>query len=208
MNEHDLLFRCHCLSDFASTSAEENKNPYFATLKSIEKVQSELETLKQAKAIEARKELLIELNAKLEEYEPFKDKVYLSKTAHKRILKMAREIKYGIRENLENKYVLKGLMNEEDAISLWSYVSGKFLTKKWRGLEGKLQKLADKAAISEEAYFLLKMGDLFRENGKTNVPMEHRNHLILIQEVYLDFYEEERGSLKLFFDEVAKGIGS
>jgi len=80
--------------------------------------------------------------------------------------------------------------------------------KRWRGLEGKLQKLADKAAISEEAYFLLKMGDLFRENGKTNVPMEHRNHLILIQEVYLDFYEEERGSLKLFFDEVAKGIGS
>ena len=42
---------------------------------------------------------------------------------------MAREIKYGIRENLENKYVLKGLMNEEDAISLWSDVSGKFLTK-------------------------------------------------------------------------------
>ena len=129
MNEQDLLFRCHCLSDFASTSAEENKNPYFATLKAIEKTKCELETLKQAKAIEARNELLVELNAKLEEYEPFKDKVYLSKTAHKRILKMAREIKYGIRENLENKYVLKGLMNEEDAISLWSDVSGKFLTK-------------------------------------------------------------------------------
>ena len=54
MNEYDLLFRCHCLSDFASTSAEENKNPYFATLKAIEKTQSELETLKQVKAIEAR----------------------------------------------------------------------------------------------------------------------------------------------------------
>ena len=47
-------------------------------LKAIEKTQGELETLKQAKAIEARKELLVELNAKLEEYEPFKDKVYLS----------------------------------------------------------------------------------------------------------------------------------
>ena len=129
MNENDLLFRCHCLSDFASTSAEENKNPYFATLKAIEKTKGELETLKQAKAIESRNELLVELNAKLEEYEPFKDKVYLSKTAHKRILKMAREVKYGIRENLENKYVLKGLMNEDDGISLWSEVTGKFLKK-------------------------------------------------------------------------------
>lgn len=80
--------------------------------------------------------------------------------------------------------------------------------KRWRGLEGKLQKLSDKAASSEEAYFLLKMGDLFRKTAKTNVPTEHRNHLILIQEEYLDFYEEARGSLKLFFDEVAKGIGS
>ena len=41
MNEQDLLFRCHCLSDFASTSAEENKNPCFATLKAIEKTQIE-----------------------------------------------------------------------------------------------------------------------------------------------------------------------
>ena len=45
MNEQDSLFRCHCLSDFASTSAEENKNPYFATLKSIEKTKCELETV-------------------------------------------------------------------------------------------------------------------------------------------------------------------
>ena len=67
MNEQDLLFRCHFLSDFASTSAEENKNPYFATLKAIEKTQGELETLKQAKAIEARNELLVELKSEYDE---------------------------------------------------------------------------------------------------------------------------------------------
>ncbi|MGK6342802.1 hypothetical protein ACMGDK_11220 [Chryseobacterium sp. DT-3] len=123
-------FRCHYLGDFASSSKEESQNPYYKTTKDIDKIKSELKTLKLGKSISEREAKLIELNAKLEEYKPFKDKIFLSSSAKKRLLKIARELKYGIVERMENKYTSKGLLNEEDSIRLWSKFSQKRFLRK------------------------------------------------------------------------------
>lgn len=130
MDEQEILFRCHALSDFAGTPQEERSNPYNKAIKDIGKAKDELTGLKTESAITKRKELIAELEAKLPELaKEFKDKVYLSPTAQKRILQLARQIKYGITENLDNKQLQKGILVEDESITLYGKVIGKMLTK-------------------------------------------------------------------------------
>ena len=136
----DLLknfrFRCHYIGEFATTAKEEisHKKNYNDFLNKISKANDEILTLKQETAKEKRRELITEYTRKADEYykQYLLDKTYLSTTAFKRLLKIARELKYGIKENLDNKYVSKGLMNEEDSIRLWArseHSHKKFLRK-------------------------------------------------------------------------------
>ena len=120
----DFSFRCHYIGEFATTAREEtiHNKAYNDILKQRDKAHLELSTLKLQSAKDKRTELILELDAKANEYynQHIFNKTYLSKTAFTRLLKVARELKYGIKEQLGNKFVLKGLTNEEDAIRLWA----------------------------------------------------------------------------------------
>ena len=68
-----------------------------------------------------------ETKKKIEELEKVKDIPTLSKTCRNLLKTMAIEIRYKRRKRLVNKYVKKGLLNEEDSTVLYSEFKGEFL---------------------------------------------------------------------------------
>lgn len=132
MKVEEILFNCHCLGDFAT---EPRNNPAKAYADAVEELASIRS--KTTKLGVRQQEKLIELPKLIKELAPFKDQVAISPTAIKRLHRMKREHLYGIKDNLDNKYLQKGLMCETDSIMLVNDVLQK------RYLKNKVRKTND-----------------------------------------------------------------
>ena len=117
--EDELVFRCHCLSDFASDPKKDKSKDYYKSVAELADLKS-----KTRKLTEGQEEKLKSLPLLIKDLEKYRDVHFFSLTAMKRMRRMVREKKYGIVDNLDNKYLQKGLLCEEDGISLLSDVTG------------------------------------------------------------------------------------
>lgn len=123
----DFRFRTHYLGDFATEPKINNAKKYADAVERLADLQEKDKAGKRLGSVQQKD--LAELPAQIEILKDLKDIPTLSQTAQKRVNKCKREWKYGITENLGNKYVTKGLMCEEDAISLNSKLEGVMMLK-------------------------------------------------------------------------------
>lgn len=128
----EILFNCHCLGDFVT---EPRNNPAKDYAKAVEELA--YIKAKTTKLGSVQEQKLIELPKLIQDLEPFKNDVAISPTAIKRLNRMKREHLYGIKDNLDNKYLQKGLMCENDSIMLVNDVLQK------RYLKNKVRKTND-----------------------------------------------------------------
>jgi len=126
-NPEDFRFRTHYLGDFATEPKINNAKKYADAVERLAELKEKDDAGKRLGSVQAKD--LTELPAQIEILKDLKDIPTLSQTAQKRINKCKREWKYNITENLDNKYVSKGLMCEEDAISLNSKLEGVMMVK-------------------------------------------------------------------------------
>ena len=120
----EILFRCHCLSDFASDPKKDKSKDYHKAVAELADLKS-----KTRKLTEGQEEKLKSLPLLIKSLEKYRDMHFFSLTAMKRMRRMVREKKYGIVDNLDNKYLQKGLLCEEDGVSLLSDVTGEMYFK-------------------------------------------------------------------------------
>lgn len=123
----DFRFRTHYLGDFATEPKINNAKKYADAVERLADLQEKDKAGKRLGSVQQKD--LAELPAQIEILKDLKDIPTLSQTAQKRVNKCKREWKYNITENLDNKYVTKGLMCEEDAISLNSKLEGVMMVK-------------------------------------------------------------------------------
>lgn len=120
----ELLFRCHCISDFASDAKKDLSKNYYKAVDELAELKG-----KTRKLTELQEKKLESLPAIIKDLKQYQDVPSFSLSAMKRMRRMIREHKYGIVDNLDNKYLSKGLMCEDDGISLLSRVEGKMYRK-------------------------------------------------------------------------------
>ena len=127
MTPQEHKFRCHYLGDFASEPKSNPQKQYADAVAKMAELQMKIAEGKKLGSIQAKD--ILELPELIKDLKPLKDKIVLSNTANKRLHKIKREIQYGIIENLDNKYTQKGLICEDDGISLHSKLEGVYFTK-------------------------------------------------------------------------------
>lgn len=122
--KNELLFRCHCIADFASEPKKDKAKDYYKAVEDLAHIKNSTRKL-----TVNQEQKLIDLPPLIKSLEKYKDQNTFSLSAQKRMRRMVREEKYGIVDNLDNKYLNKGLMCEDEAISLLSKIEGKMHRK-------------------------------------------------------------------------------
>lgn len=128
--KNELLFRCHCISDFASEPKKDKAKDYHKAVAELEHIKNSTRKL-----TVNQDQKLIDLPPLIKSLEQYKDQTTFSLSAQKRMRRMVREEKYGIKDNLDNKYLAKGIIGEDESISLYSKVEGKMYRKNTERLE-------------------------------------------------------------------------
>lgn len=128
--ETKVLFRPHLMGQIMTNpQGKTNAQKYADAVEALEKTIKDLAATGE-KAIKTREKLEAKadkLTKEIEELAKVKDEVLLSKTCRNALKTMAIEIRYKRRKRLENKYVKKGLLNEDDSTELYSEWKGEFL---------------------------------------------------------------------------------
>lgn len=131
-NPETFEFRCHYLGFFAgSPQGGTSKDKYEKLAGQILDTTEKYLKLKNKDCDRGKgyQEAIVELKKVLKELEPFKEIEELSDTAISKCWDIINENEYGIIENLDNKYVQKGLLTEDDGITIIGNYHNAFLTK-------------------------------------------------------------------------------
>ena len=123
----DFRFRTHYLGDFATEPKVDYAKRYNDAVEELAKLQAKQDAGGKLGSVQAKN--ILELPEQINQLYKLKDTPNFSQTVKRRLNKCKREILYNITENLDNKYVQKGLMCEEDAITLNSKLEGVMMVK-------------------------------------------------------------------------------
>lgn len=151
LNFDDYNFRCHAFGILMSEAKEKSPKEQIRALeqKKVDTINSLNEKIEAAEAkrdgiknqetkgyatakakveqLEQEKETkIIQINAEIKSLEPLTNEIFLSQTCQKYLIKCYVEAKYGRRDELENRYVKKGLGVEAEAISMLNEVDDVF----------------------------------------------------------------------------------
>lgn len=132
MDFSNFKFRCSSLGYImADTKEKSNAEKYTEALESRVKKLDALSKCTE-KAVKTREKLeneLYDLDLKIEELEAIKDIPTLSDTCKTHLCDVYTSQKYNRREDIKSKYLEKGLLMEEDAITQYSLLTGAFHKK-------------------------------------------------------------------------------
>lgn len=126
-NPEEFRFRTHYLGDFATEPKLNYAKRYADAVAKLADLQKKQDEGKKLGSVQAKD--IVELPNLIEVYEKDKDKVNFSATAANRIRSCVDQAKYNIIYNLDNKYVTKGLVCEDDSIALNKKLEGVPMTK-------------------------------------------------------------------------------
>lgn len=132
VNANEILFRCSSLGKLMTEPQGKSKMEKYidiqATLDDLVKRYSETAN-KETKTGKNLLERIDKYTNQLNELRPFIDDVNLSKTCRSHLVEVFINNEYGRERSNENKYIEKGLLVEDDSITLLSRVTKKYYTK-------------------------------------------------------------------------------
>lgn len=131
MNFDNFTFRCSSLGYImVDPKGKSNMQKYQEAKSWYEENFAKYQAMnKDTKAADTLLEKLVKKGELINKLEPVKDVVHLSETCKTHLADIYTAVKYGRSEEVHNKYVEKGLLLEEDAITLYSLFTGKFHKK-------------------------------------------------------------------------------
>lgn len=124
-------FRCSSLGYIMSEPKGKSKKvQYEETLATMNEVMEKYQLMKKdSKSAENTLKRLDKLSSKLEKLELVKDKPHLSDTTLTHLSDVYTRVTTGRTEDIKSKYMEKGLLLEEDAITAYSLLTGEFHKK-------------------------------------------------------------------------------
>jgi len=131
MDFSNFKFRCSSLGYImADPKGKSNADKFNEAFEAAKKLYFEMEDMnKETKKYEQAQEKLSKLNLKMDQLRPIKDRPFLSDTCKTHLCDVYTSSKYGRTEDVKSKYLEKGTLMEEDAITLYSLYSGEFYQK-------------------------------------------------------------------------------
>jgi len=132
LNADSLLFRCSSLGYIMIDPKEKsNAEKYAEAVTNLSKLNSDYEAIKNKETKTAANKLAAIEKCKLliKEIEPVKDERPLADTVKNHLADKYVSAYYGRETDITNKYMRKGLMVEEDSMTLYSLVTNQFFQK-------------------------------------------------------------------------------
>lgn len=131
MDFSNFTFRCSSLGHIMTDPKEKsNKEKYEEAMKSFDEKSAKYEAAnKSTKGAATLFEQLQKLNEKIKLLQAVKDVPNLSESCKTHLSDVYTSVKYNRREDIKSKYLEKGLLLEEDAITAYSVLTGEFHKK-------------------------------------------------------------------------------
>lgn len=146
MNFDNLLIHCSSLGLVMTEPKEKSNLDIYNDLiaqkakqnDTFDKLTAEYDAIKNKETYTAKKKYdsliksgskIYDLDDKIEKIEPIKDVKKLSATCKNHLMDLFVEAKYGRIKDIKSKYLEKGTMLEEDAITIWSRLYGTYVEK-------------------------------------------------------------------------------